>query len=41
MDKKIILDGHEKLIKCIVFSKNNNWFFSGSEDHTIRSWKEK
>ncbi|CAD8204350.1 unnamed protein product [Paramecium pentaurelia] len=40
-DKNIILDGHEKLIKCIVFSRKNNWFFSGSEDHTIRSWKEK
>ncbi|CAD8202681.1 unnamed protein product [Paramecium octaurelia] len=34
-------EGHEKLVKCIVFSKINNWFFSGSEDNTIRSWKEK
>ena len=41
MDNNIILDGHEKLIKNIVFSNKQNWFFSGSEDHTIRSWKEK
>ncbi|CAD8112407.1 unnamed protein product [Paramecium sonneborni] len=41
IDTNIILDGHEKLIKCIVFSKKYNWFFSGSEDNTIRSWKEK
>ncbi|CAD8087592.1 unnamed protein product [Paramecium primaurelia] len=40
-DNNIVLDGHEKLIKCIVFSKKNNWFFTGSEDNTIRSWKEK
>ncbi|CAD8122833.1 unnamed protein product [Paramecium sonneborni] len=41
LNKNIILDGHEKLVKTIVFSKRYNWFFSGGEDHTIRSWKEK
>ncbi|CAD8198838.1 unnamed protein product [Paramecium octaurelia] len=41
LDKKASLQDHEKQIKCIVFSKKNNWLFSGSEDNTIRSWKEK
>ncbi|CAK94498.1 unnamed protein product (macronuclear) [Paramecium tetraurelia] len=40
LDKKASLYGHQRQIKCIIFSKKKNWLFSGSEDNTIRSWKE-
>jgi WD40 repeat protein len=40
MNEQNKLTGHTGTVNCIVFSKTNNWFASGSADCTIRSWKE-
>jgi WD40 repeat protein len=34
------LIGHNEIVYCLVFSKKYNWFASGSDDSTIRCWKE-
>ena len=36
--QEAILQGHEKLIKCIAVSRDSKYIISGSDDKTIRIW---